>query len=145
MLKSSAITVFLIAPCGMNCGLCMAYLREKKHCPGCNGDDAQKPSISCIRCSIKSCDNLKDTKSGFCVDCAEFPCTRLKHLDKRYRTKYGMSMIENLETIQSLGMNAFVKKERLRWTCTKCGGTLCVHKGSCVNCGREFKRKLYHS
>jgi hypothetical protein len=25
----------LIAPCGMNCGVCMAYLREKNKCPGC--------------------------------------------------------------------------------------------------------------
>ncbi len=143
MHKTSEITPFLIAPCGMNCGLCMAYLREKKHCPGCKGDDAQKSSISCVRCGIKNCESLKDIKSGLCVDCAQFPCARIKHIDKRYRTKYGMSMIENLETIQSLGMNVFVKKERVRWTCSKCGGILCVHKGTCVNCGKAYKRKLY--
>jgi hypothetical protein len=121
----------------------MAYLREKKHCPGCNGEDAQKPSISCVRCGIKNCESLKEIQSGLCVDCDQFPCARIKHIDKRYRTKYGMSMIENLETIQSRGMNAFVKQEQSRWTCPKCGGTLCVHKGICVDCGREYKRKSY--
>jgi hypothetical protein len=25
--------VNLIAPCGMNCGICLAYLRETSHCP----------------------------------------------------------------------------------------------------------------
>lgn len=143
MHKTSEITSFLIAPCGMNCGVCMAYLREKKHCPGCNGDDSQKSSSHCVTCLIRNCQNLKDTKSGLCVDCAKFPCARIKHIDKRYRTKYGMSMIENLETIQSLGMNAFVKKERVRWTCSKCGGILCVHRGACIHCGKVYKRKSY--
>jgi len=32
-----------------------------------------------------------------------FPCIRLTHLDKRYRANYGMSMIDNLETIQGSG------------------------------------------
>jgi len=54
-----------------------------------------------------------------------------------------MSMIGNLEMIKSLGMNAFVKKEGVRWTCAKCGGALCVHKGICINCGKAYKRKLY--
>jgi hypothetical protein len=26
----------LIAACGMNCGLCIGYLREKKPCSGCS-------------------------------------------------------------------------------------------------------------
>ena len=145
MNKASEITAFLIAPCGMNCGLCMAYLREKKHCPGCNGDDAQKPSVSCVRCGIKNCETLKDIKSGLCVDCAQYPCTCIKHIDKRYRTKYGMSMIENFETIQSLGMNAFVKQERSRWACPKCGGVLCVHRDVCASCGKKYKRKSYRT
>ena len=30
----------LIAPCGMNCGICYGYLREKNKCPGCRKRDA---------------------------------------------------------------------------------------------------------
>jgi len=144
MNKTSQITAFLIAPCGMNCGVCSAHLRKNKPCPGCNGDDSEKTSTHCVTCRIRNCENLKETKSGLCMECAQFPCARIQHIDKRYRTKYGMSMIENLETIQSLGMNTFVKGERSRWTCSKCGGRLCVHKGICVNCGREYKRKSYN-
>jgi hypothetical protein len=32
----------LVAPCGMNCGICIAYLREKNKCPSCRGDDINK-------------------------------------------------------------------------------------------------------
>ena len=120
----------LIAPCGMNCGVCMAYLRAKNHCPGCRGDDTNKAK-SCVNCRIKNCNSLK---SSFCFSCNVFPCERIKHLDKRYRTKYHMSMIENLDNIKKFGLKKFVSNEKKRWTCPKCGGVICVHRG-CINCG----------
>jgi hypothetical protein len=55
-------------------------------------------------------------------------------LDKRYRIKYKMSMIENLGTIKNFGMRIFLRHEKSRWTCTTCGGTICVHKGYCIDC-----------
>ena len=42
-----------IAPCGMNCGICLAYIRTKNVCPGCQVDDPKKSS-SCSNCIIKS-------------------------------------------------------------------------------------------
>lgn len=128
----------LIAPCGMNCGVCMAYLREKRKCPGCHGDDADK-SISCIRCIIRNCAVIKENESGFCFSCTKYPCKRLKQLDKRYRTKYSMSMIENLESIRATGLAAFVAGERERWHCPNCGGTICVHRGYCYTCGEKYR------
>jgi hypothetical protein len=125
----------LIAPCGMNCGICMAYLRVKNHCPGCRGDDTKK-QISALRCIIKNCETPKVNKSGFCYECEKYPCRRLKDLDKRYRTKYRMSMIENLEAIKSDGLAAFVATEKERWRCRACGGTVNVHRGRCAGCGR---------
>jgi hypothetical protein len=124
----------LIAPCGMNCGICMAYLREKRSCPGCRGDDTNK-SASCLKCIIKNCEVIRANKSGFCFACAEYPCRRLKQLDKRYRTKYSMSMIENLEGIKWIGLTTFVEIEKARWRCSKCGGVICVHRGNCSRCG----------
>ena len=127
----------LIAPCGMNCGICMAYLREKNKCPGCRGNNKNKPKY-CIKCVIVNCENLKKTNLKFCSKkCENFPCTRLKNLDKRYRTKYNMSMIENLNNIEKLGIRAFVKNEKMRWSCSECGGTICVHKGYCYSCGEK--------
>jgi hypothetical protein len=126
----------LIAPCGMDCGICMAYLREKNRCPGCNGSDENK-SVSCLRCRIKNCVVLKRGKTKFCIDCDKFPCDRLKHLDKRYRTKYGMSMIENLENIKKWGIRKFVRNEKTRWACPECGGVICVHRWCCSKCGKK--------
>ncbi len=127
----------LIAPCGMNCGICMAYLREKKKCPGCGGPDRDK-SPSCLACKVKNCEFLQNEKQGFCFQCEQYPCARLKHLDKRYRTRYGMSMIENLENLRRLGIRKFVENERVRWACPECGGTICVHRGYCSTCGKEY-------
>lgn len=58
----------------------------------------------------------------------------MKQLDKRYRTNYAMSMIENLELIKNSGMDAFLVNEESRWTCKKCGGIICVHAGACSRC-----------
>jgi len=126
----------LIAPCGMNCGICMAYLREKNKCPGCRAADTNK-AVSVLRCKIKNCEVIQKGKAKFCFECGNFPCANLKHLDKRYRTKYNMSMIENLEYIRDYSMRKFIKNEDVRWTCSRCGGTICVHKGYCIDCMKK--------
>jgi hypothetical protein len=133
----SPIKSILIAPCGMNCGICLAYLREKNRCAGCNTDDMDK-SAYCSRCIIKNCELLKKSGTKFCFKCEKFPCKRLKQLDKRYRTKYNMSMLENLEYIKNHGVRKFVKNEKTRWTCMDCGGTICVHRGFCYSCGKKL-------
>jgi hypothetical protein len=129
--------ISLIAPCGMNCGVCLAYLRKERKCPGCHGEDTEK-NKSCVKCIIRNCETIKANKSGFCFDCPTYPCKRLKDLDKRYRNKYFMSMIENLEYIRGSGLSSFVEKEELRWQCAKCGGVVCVHRGYCFNCGEKL-------
>ena len=126
----------LIAPCGMNCGICIAYLRRDRKCPGCYKDDSNKPPTR-SNCIIRNCETIKKNHSGFCYECLEYPCKRLKQLDKRYRTKYAMSMIENLEFIKCNGLSVFVEKENERWRCRKCGGVICVHRGYCYHCGER--------
>ncbi len=127
----------LIAPCGMNCGICMAYLREKNRCTGCRISDINKP-ITVAKCKIKNCVELNKNTLKFCYECHEFPCKKIKHLDKRYRTKYIMSMVENLENIKKFGIRKFVKNEKTRWTCFQCGGIICVHRRYCYNCGAKY-------
>jgi hypothetical protein len=126
----------LIAPCGMNCGVCLAHLRKDRKCPDCHGEDTNK-SASCVRCIIRNCEMIKISQSGFCYECEQYPCKRLKQLDKRYRTKYSMSMIENLESIKGIGLSAFIANEKERWRCRKCGGVVCVHRGYCFSCGER--------
>ena len=123
----------LIAPCGMNCALCMAYQREKRHCEGCRSDNI--PFEYCTRCTIKNCDLPKVNGWSDCSRCEKL-CARIKQLDKRYRTKYGMSMLENLSLIRDNGMEAFLTQQLECWTCPECGGLICVHLHKCGVCGQ---------
>ena len=123
----------LIAPCGMNCGICLAHLREKNKCPGCRVPDVNKP-ITRLKCKIKTCEVFKNGKIKFCYQCEKFPCDNMQKLDKRYRTKYHMSMIENLENIKKSGIRKFLQNEKTKWTCPGCSGPICVHKGYCLDC-----------
>jgi len=111
----------LIAPCGMNCGICKAYLRENNPCHGCNKAQENKPKTR-VNCRLRVC---RKRTGKFCCHCPEFPCDRLRHLDKRYRTRYGMSEIENLEFIRKNGIRKFVAAERKRWVTEQ--GIFCVH------------------
>lgn len=125
----------LIAPCGMNCSLCLGYQREKNHCSGCRNEiNIKYKTKGSLHCVIKNCSILKNNKSGFCYECHKFPCARLRQLDKRYRTKYSMSMLQNLEDIREKGLKEFVKKENIKWQCAKCRGLICVHRGYCLKC-----------
>ena len=126
----------LIAPCGMNCSVCKYYHREKNQCPGCRAEDEYKPK-GCRECIIINCDVIKKNNSEFCFECSNIPCKRLKNLDKRYRTKYHMSMLENLDFIKEHGIELFLEKENQKWKCPKCDGIITCHGGTCLNCGFE--------
>jgi len=128
----SSVTENLIAACGMNCSICRVYLRKRNNCPGCRASDNGKP-ITRQECGIKNCDK---SASGFCFDCEEFPCKKLNHLDLRYRLKYNMSMIDNLKSIQDIGISTFLENEKVRWSCSNCGDTINVHQGVCSGCGK---------
>ncbi len=137
--KHHRIPTDLIAPCGMNCRLCYAFEREKNPCPGCRGDDSLKMK-SCLTCNIKNCELIAGGTLKICHGCEFLPCTRLKNLDKRYRSKYGMSMLENLKTIEAEGISSFIRKEIEKWSCPECGELLCVHKPACEECGYKWNQ-----
>jgi hypothetical protein len=111
----------LIAPCGINCGICRAHLRPRNPCLGCNNDTHEKSRVR-SRCLMRLCDKRK---GRFCGRCGDYPCDRLAHLDRRYRTCYGMSEIENLNYIRDHGLKKFLEAESRRWIFEE--GILCVH------------------
>lgn len=124
----------LIAPCGMNCRVCVSFQRSKNPCLGCrNMDEIIYLTKGSRVCVIKHCPE-RVPESGFCFECEKFPCKRLKDLDKRYRTKYHMSMIENLKCIQENGMTSFLETEEERWKCPNCSSIVSVHKSECLQC-----------
>lgn len=117
----SPITADLIAPCGIDCGVCLAYLRKNNPCHGCRKAQENKPKTR-VNCKIRNCTKRK---SRYCCDCPEFPCERLVSLDKRYREKYDMSEIANLKFIKDEGINKFIAAQRKKYQSSK--GTYCVH------------------
>jgi hypothetical protein len=135
----------LIAPCGMNCGLCISYLAMKNdlnskglkrvYCKGC-----LPRGKNCVHMGDQ-CQVLREGLVRFCFECKGFPCKRLKALDKRYRTKYHMSMLENLRFIQEHGVESFLEKEAAMWKCPDCGNPICCHIGLCLNCQIDVLRQ----
>ena len=128
----------LLAPCGLNCSLCRAFVRDRKPCPGCRGGDNNK-SNACLTCVIKHCGELSTSGHRFCFSCASYPCINLLHLDNRYRMKYGVSVIANLARIKAIGTESYVAEENAKWLCSKCGSRLSMHKAHCVTCGNSWQ------
>jgi hypothetical protein len=130
----------LIAPCGMNCALCASYLAMKydlkragvmkSYCAGC------RPRGKNCAFMKKACEKLGNGLVKYCFECPDFPCRRLKHLDTRYRTKYHMSMIENLELSGTREWRS-LEKETAKWRCPGCGGVISCHSGLCFKCDLE--------
>jgi hypothetical protein len=133
-----SFTASMIAPCGINCGTCMAFLRKKNRCLGCRVDFDEKHE-TCKNCKIKNCSNLKTVESGFCFDCGEFPCQKISHIDKRYRTKYRSGLISNLLFIKEKGMVNFLAEETVKWKCPNCGATTSIHRDYCFECLTKVK------
>jgi hypothetical protein len=52
-----------------------------------------------------------------------------------------MSMIENLTSINKLGIQEFVKQENQKWRCRQCGEVLCVHKPECSFCRQIWNQR----
>jgi hypothetical protein len=135
----------LIAPCGMNCSLCVSYLAmkndlnkqgfSKKYCPGC------LPRGKNCTYMKDQCDLIGKGLIRFCYLCADYPCKRLKALDKRYSTKYHMSMLENLVFIKEQGMEQFLEMEEIKWRCPACGESISCHNGLCFNCNVDKLRQ----
>ncbi len=126
----------LIAPCGMNCGVCIAFfgftLKGEKRKHPCFGCRARTSHCALIK---KPCNKLKTKQVTYCFECVDFPCKNLRTLDKRYRSNFGMSMIENLNYIQKNGIDEFLRYEQERWKCPRCGEVICVHNKTCYSCG----------
>lgn len=132
---SKNIDVKLIAPCGINCGTCIAYFgytvsgKKRKHqCYGCWSRPRPCAFIK------KKCKKLVKGHLQYCFECSDFPCETLSTLDNRYRENYGFSLVENLRYIQEYGIEEFLKLEKQRWKCPVCGEMICVHNKKCYNC-----------
>ena len=137
MKKAMEMKEDLIAVCGMNCRICVGYLgytmsgkERKEPCIGCRPSDKNCAFIK------KRCEKASNEEVDYCFECPDFPCEILEKLDKNYRKKYKMSMIDNLKFIEKNGINKFLKSEEEKYRCDECGDVVCVHTGKCYECDK---------
>lgn len=138
-MRLNLFTADQIAPCGMNCGVCSAYLafshNLKKargkiwHCAGCR---AREKKCAYLK---GACGLLLKAEISFCYECPDFPCKRLQNIDRRYRTTYGTSFIQNLLNIKNHGLAAFLESQTKSFLCRRCRkNAVSVHNKKCFAC-----------
>lgn len=125
----------LFAPCGMNCMVCYRHCSHKKPCAGCRAGEEGKPA-HCRSCKIKDC--IREKSLSFCYECGDFPCRPIRNLDKSYRLRYGVSLLENSRAASECGLPAFLREQQSAFTCPVCGGIISLHDAACSDCGRPY-------
>jgi len=94
-----------VPACGVFCGGCPLYIKEKKPCPG-----AEKNKARCENCkSFHLC--CKEKGITHCYECKTFPCYRFRQFAKSWE-KYGQDIIENQKLLES-GVDDFLKQFNL--------------------------------
>lgn len=136
-------TADMIAPCGLDCSLCAYAQRKTDPCPGCNGPDENKPEFCSKRCGIVLCRKRKLNGYRFCDECPDCPCEDVMEKENRYTNQYPLfeSPLQNIRDIREMGMEAFLIKEREKWSCKECGAPISVHTGICSGCGKRYGKQ----
>jgi len=132
----------LAAPCGIYCGACRHYLVLKKKILeergfklGCKGCRIRNKNCVFIR---KDCPLLQKNEINYCFECKKFPCQNLKKIDKRYRERYYVNLIENLKRNKEIGVETWLQEQKELYTCPQCKGEICIHDEECYDCGKKI-------
>lgn len=91
-----------IPACGVFCGGCPMYTRDKKPCPGAE--------INCQRCEGCKSYHLCCKNRGIthCYECKTFPCSRFKSFAKSW-LKYGQDLIANQILLKEIDEEELLK------------------------------------
>ncbi len=141
-MPSENIDKAMFAPCGMNCMVCYKHCYHQKPCAGCLNSDSGKPE-HCRKCRIKDC--IKEKELIYCFECLDYPCKLIKHLEKSYKQRYRESLMENSAFVQEQGLESFMKMQKEKYTCSKCGGIISIHDRECNECQEKIARLEVHS
>ena len=88
----------LFAPCGMNwCSLHIFEIKTSVPVAGSKARIKQSLLNNVLSQNVVIC-KIQDQNSVMIVE--KYPCQRIKNLDKRYRTKYRTSFIDNLTMVK---------------------------------------------
>ena len=114
----------LVAPCGIDCGICELYIsrdnkelydylvstgipKENLPCDGCRPKDGNCPVIM-GECKTYSC--VKENSVDFCSDCNDFPCNKLAPSADRANILPHNTKVFNLSVIKKNGLENFIEK-----------------------------------
>ncbi len=114
----------LVAPCGIDCGICELYAcrdnhelfnrlvergmpKDKLPCDGCRPMYGECPVIGGT-CETYKCFSERNIES--CSDCPEFPCLKLHPAANRAEVLPHNMKVFNLCTIKRIGLEAFIEK-----------------------------------
>lgn len=91
-----------IPACGVFCGGCPTYVREKSPCKGAE--------LNCSRCAKCKTFHLCCLEKGIthCFQCCSFPCAKFKAFTKRW-LKHGQDFIKNQLLLKQIGEDEFLK------------------------------------
>jgi hypothetical protein len=73
-----ALDPSLLSPCGVYCGVCLAFKNGK--CEGCRDMTAARTKKGKVFCNISVCAIEKNLAA--CSDCADYPCEKYKQEDQ---------------------------------------------------------------
>ena len=90
-----------IPACGIFCGGCLNYIREKKKCRGA------ETNCNIRRCVIYKC-CVEKKSLRFCHECKTFPCSSFKKFAETW-LKLEQNLIENQELLKEVGEKNFLK------------------------------------
>jgi len=135
-MPSGNIDTAMFAPCGMNCKVCYRHCYHPKPCAGCLNSDLGKPE-HCRKCTIKDC--IKSKALSYCFECSEYPCRRIRNLERSYNKRYQASLIENSRFVQAYGLTHFMEHQKKKYACPQCGGIISIHDRECSECQEKLK------
>ncbi len=110
----------LVAPCGLYCGECTAFLNRK--CGGCRANKGLSKKYRKY-CQIYDC--LHNKKLKICLECREFPCKFFDFFraEKLEESSWFLDVWGNMKQIKEVGLTNFLKKKtnwlRKREECAK--------------------------
>lgn len=131
----------LAGSCGVYCGACRAYLLEKKdlfeekrYKVGCKGCKEQDKNCAFVK---KGCKSLRTKEIEYCFECEKMPCEKLASISNHYKVRYHVGFLSNLERMKEVGVEQWLEEQKMLYTCSECGGEICVHDAECFDCGHK--------
>ena len=98
----------LVAPCGLYCEECTAFLNEE--CRGCRSNEGLSKEYR-EYCKIYQCSSSKNLK--ICLECEKFPCNLFDFFkaERLEDSSWFLDVWSNMKQIEQAGLANFLKKK----------------------------------